>query len=99
MPLAEIVHVPTVVSHRRHHHFEQEVIVDDHVPHERDGIVNVSKIIPQERVIQETVEQVLEVPVPMHQENTVRVPTVVNHHRHQHLEQVVLVDVYVTHEN
>ena len=42
---------------------------------------------------------VLEVPVPMTQEELVHVPTVVNHHRHQHLEQEVLVDVYVTHEN
>ena len=65
MPLAEIVHVPTVVNHRRHHHFEQNVIVDDHVTHEKKEIVNVSRIIPQERVIQETVEQVLEVPAPM----------------------------------
>ena len=79
MPMAqkEMVLVPTVVHHHSHHHVEQEVIVDDHVPQE-------------ERIIQQTIEEVVEVPVPMAQEEIMHVPMVVNHHRHHHVEQANL---------
>ena len=81
MPMAqkEMVLVPTVVHHHSHHHVEQEVIVDDHVP--------LRKINHQERIIQQTVEEVVEVPVPMAQEEIMHVPMVVNHRRHHHVEQ------------
>ena len=77
MPMAqkEMVLVPIVVHHHSHHHVEQEVIVDDHVSQE-------------ERIIQQTVEEVVEVPVPMAQEEIMHVPMVANHHRHHHVEFV-----------
>ena len=56
-----MVLVPTAVHHHSHHHVEQEVIVDDHGPQE-------------ERIIQETVEEVIEVPVPMAQAEIMHVP-------------------------
>ena len=39
--------------------------------------MHVSKIIPRERVIQQTVEEVVEISVPMTQGNIVLMPTVV----------------------
>ena len=60
--------------------------------------MHVSKIIPRERVIQQTVEQVVEISVPMTQGNIVLVPTVVNHRRHHHVEQEVIFDVHAPHE-
>ena len=50
MTQEEIVHVPAVVNNHRHHHVEQKVIVDFHVPHEKEEIVQGPKMIPQERV-------------------------------------------------
>ena len=43
-----------------------------------------------ERIIQQTLEEVVEVPVPMAQEEIMHVPMVVNHHRHHHVEQANL---------
>ena len=63
MTQEELVHVPTVVNHHRHQHFEQEVLVDVHVTHEKEEIMHVFKIIPRERFIQQTVEQVVEISV------------------------------------
>ena len=66
MTQEEIVHVPAVVNNHRHHHFEQmqqNVIVDFHVPHEREEIVQGPKMIPQERDFQCQVEQIVEVPM------------------------------------
>ena len=62
-------------------------VIDVHAPHENEEIIHASKIIPQERIIQKTVEPVLEVPVAMTREEIVHVPTVVNHNRHHHVEQ------------
>ena len=61
MAQKEMVLVPTVVHHHSHHHVEQEVIVDDHC-------------LQDDRIIQETVEEVIEVPVPMAQEEIMHVP-------------------------
>ena len=60
--------------------------------------MHVSKIIPRERVIQQTVEQVVEISVPMTQGNIVLMPTVVNHRRHHHVEQEVIFDVHARRE-
>ena len=60
--------------------------------------MHVSKIIPRERVIQQTVEEVVEISVPMTQGNIVLVPTVANHRGHHHVEQEVIVEVHVPHE-
>ena len=76
------MHVPAVVNNHRHHHVEQKVIVDFHVPHEKEEIVQGPKMIPQERVFQRQVEQIVEVPMPMAQKETVLVPTVMHHHSH-----------------
>ena len=79
MTQEEIVHVPAVVNNYRHHHVEQNVIVDFHVPHEKKEIVQGPKMIPQERVFQRHVEQIVETPMPMAQKEMVLVPTVVHH--------------------
>ena len=65
MTQEELVHVPMVANHHRHQHLEQEMRVDVHVTHENEEIMHVSKIIPRERVIQQTVEQVVEISIPM----------------------------------
>ena len=52
-----------------------------------------SKIMPRERVIQQTVEEVVEISVPMTQGNIVLVPTVANHRGHHHVELEVIVEV------
>ena len=85
MTQEELVHVPMVVNHHRHQHLEQKVLVDVHVTHEKEEIMHASKIIPRERVIQRTAEQVVEISVSMTRGNIVRVPTVVNHRRHHHI--------------
>ena len=59
MTQEEIVHVPAVVNNQRHHHVEQKVIVDSHVPHEKEEIVQGPKMITQERVVQRQVEQIV----------------------------------------
>ena len=92
------MHVPAVVNNHRHHHVEQKVIVDFHVPHEKEEIVQGPKMIPQERVFQRQVEQIVEVPMPMAQKEMVLVPTVVHHHSHHHVEQEVIVDDHVPQE-
>ena len=71
------------------------MIVDFHVPHEKEEIVQGPKMIPQERVFQRQVEQIVEVPMPMAQKEMVLVPTVVHHHSHHHVEQEVIVDDHV----
>ena len=74
------------------------VIVDVHVPHEKKEIVQGPKMIPQERVFQCQVEQIVEVPIwdmPMAQKEMGLVPTVVHHHSHHHVEQEVIVDDHV----
>ena len=48
-----------------------------------------------ERIIQQTVQEVVEVPVPMAQEEIMHVPMVVSHHRHHHVEQANLFRVRV----
>ena len=58
------------------------MIVDVDVAHENEEIIYAAERIPQERVIQQTVEQVLEVSVAMTREEIVHVQMVVNHHRH-----------------
>ena len=61
------------------------MLVDVRVHHDEQEKILVSMIIPQERDILQTVEQVVEVHVPMTQE---KMPTsVVNHHRHHYVEQ------------
>ena len=74
------------------------VIVDVHVPHEKKEIVQGPKMIPQERVFQRQVEQIVEVPMPMAQKEMVLVPIVVHHHSHHHVEQEVIVDDHVPQE-
>ena len=58
-------------------------------------IIIVRKINHQERIIQQTVEEVVEVPVPMAQEEIMHVPMVANHHRHHHVEFVLVVVIVV----
>ena len=101
IPQEELVHVPMVVNHHRHQHLEQKVLVDVHVSHEKEDITHVSKIILRERVIQQTVEQVVEISVPMTHGNIgniVLVLTVVNHGRQHHVEHEVISDVHVPHD-
>ena len=43
-----MVLVPIVVHHQCHPHVEQEVIVDDHVPQEKEEIIIVRNINHQE---------------------------------------------------
>ena len=43
-------------------------------------------------------EHIVEVPVPMTQEEIVHVPAVVNNHRHHHVEQEMIVDVHFPHK-
>jgi len=45
--VGEIVQVPTVVQHARHHHIEVEQIVDVHLPVQQEEIVQVSVVIPR----------------------------------------------------
>eukprot|EP00969_Alexandrium_andersonii_P214273 9462332-Alexandrium_andersonii.AAC.1 len=40
--------------HHRHHHIEVEQVVDIHVPHEKEVIEHVPKIVQQERIIQQS---------------------------------------------
>jgi hypothetical protein len=63
-------------------------------------MVHVPKIMMQQRVHQQQVEQVVEVPVPMTQEEVVHVPTVITQQRaqHQHVEMEVQVPVPMTQE-
>ena len=58
------------------------MIVDADVAHENEEIMYATERIPQERVIQQTEEQVLEVSVAMTRAEIVHVQMVVNHHRH-----------------
>ena len=98
MAQEEIVHVPAVVNNHRHHHVEQKVIVDFHVSHEREEIMQGPKMIPQERVVQHQVEQIVEVQMPMAQKEMVLVPTGVHHQNHHHVEQEVIDDDHVPQE-
>ena len=66
-----------VANHHRHHHVEQKLYVDVLVPHEMEEIVHVPKMIPQKRVVQQMVEQIVGVPVPVTQEEIVHVPKIV----------------------
>ena len=54
--------------------------------------------IPQECVCQRQVEQIVEVPMPMAQKETVLVPIVVHYHSHHHVEQEVIVDDHAPQE-
>ena len=56
------------------------------------------EMIPQERVFQRQVEQIVEVPMPMAQKEMVLVPTVVHHHSHRHVEQEIIIDDHVPQE-
>ena len=49
-------------------------------------------MIPQEHVFQRLLEQIVEVPMPMAQNEMVLIPTVVHHQSHHHVEQDVIVD-------
>ena len=91
MTQEEIVHVPAVVNNHRHHHVEQKVIVDFHVPHEKEEIVQGPTMILQERVFQRQVDAVA-------QKEMVLVPIVVHHHSHHHVEQEVIIDDHVPQE-
>ena len=76
MTQEETVEVPPVVSPHHHHPVEAEQTVDIHVlvPHPRGEVVHVPRGIPQERVIRQTGERVVEVAVPWTQEEVVHVP-------------------------
>merc|ERR1711994_1032344 len=74
------------------------MIVDFHVPHEKEEIVQGPTMIPQERVFQRQVERIAEVPMPMAQKETVLVPMGVHHHSHHHVEQEMIVDDHVPQE-
>eukprot|EP00971_Amphidinium_carterae_P180775 3585682-Amphidinium_carterae.1 len=54
-----------------------EQIVDVPVPQTVEEIINVPKIIPQERVQNRTVEMVVDVPVPQTVEEIVTVPKII----------------------
>ena len=68
-------------NHHRHHHEEQKSYVDVLVLHEMEEIVHVPKMIPQKRVVQQMVEQIVGVPVPVTQEEIVHVPKIVQQKR------------------
>jgi len=53
----EEVHVPQVIGHHRHHHVHVEQEVEVHMPQIPQEMGQVPKPVPQERVIQQTVEQ------------------------------------------
>jgi hypothetical protein len=80
----EVVLIPTVVNHYRHHHVEQDVIVDVHVPHEQEDIIHAPKIIPPEWLIRQAVEQIAQVAMITKVQKTVEVPQIecVDHHTH-----------------
>ena len=59
-----ITMVANLANHHRHHHVEQKLYVDVLVPHEMEEIVHIPKMIPQKRVVQQMVEQIVGVPVP-----------------------------------
>ena len=66
----------TLINHHRHHHVEVDQIVDVTVPMEQEEFIQVPKIIPQKRIIQQHVEQVVEMPISRTQEEIVHVPKV-----------------------
>eukprot|EP00974_Lingulodinium_polyedra_P069133 6693475-Lingulodinium_polyedra.AAC.1 len=53
MTQEEVVRVPKVVNHYRHHHVEVGQVVDIHAPYEKEEIVRAPRMIPQERIIQQ----------------------------------------------
>ena len=57
-------------------HRQVEQIVDVPVPQVVEEVVQVDRIVPQERVQQRTVEQIVEVPVPQMVEEVVHVPQI-----------------------
>ena len=57
--------------------------------------MHVPKIVQQERVMHQHVEQVREVPVPMVQEQVVHVPKVVQQERQHHFHVEEMVDIPV----
>eukprot|EP00971_Amphidinium_carterae_P172822 3425841-Amphidinium_carterae.1 len=60
-----------------------EQILDVPVPQTVEEIVNVPKIVPQERVQNRVVEQIVDVPVPQTVEEIVNVPKIVPQERKQ----------------
>ena len=70
-----------------------------------EGIIQIPKIIPQRRVQQWSVEQIVVVLVLAHHHGrqspsspSCHHHVVANHHRHHHVEQKLYVDVLVSHE-
>eukprot|EP00969_Alexandrium_andersonii_P266222 11766497-Alexandrium_andersonii.AAC.1 len=61
----EIVRVPTVANHHRHHHTHVEQIVGVEAPQVRAEVVHVPKLAAREPVRNLPVEAEVEVPVPM----------------------------------
>ena len=66
--------------------------------YEREEIVHVPMIIPQARIIQQSVEVVTEVPVPETQEESVQAPTIVHQSRHNHIEVEQIAHILFSHE-
>jgi hypothetical protein len=80
----EVVLIPTVANHHRHHHVEQDAIVEFNVPREQEDIIHVPKIIPPGRLIHQAVEQIAQVPMITKVQMTAEVPQIkyVDHHTH-----------------
>ena len=96
MAQEEIMHVPMVVNHHRHHHVEQanlfrstdicfEHIVEVPVSRAQEEIVHVPAVVNDHRHHHVEQKMIVDFHVPPEKEEIV-VPTVVNHRRH-HFEQ------------
>ena len=62
---------------------------------QQEQILHVPRVIPQERIFQQTVEQVVETPVPMTQEEVAHVPKAAQHERNHHFHAEEIVDLAV----
>merc|ERR1719261_1634916 len=90
----QFVEIPTVQE------VVEERIVEEIQIREVQQVVQVPKIVPQERVQQRQVEQIVDVPVPMMVEEIVHVPEITTQERvqHQMVDQFVDVPVPMTQE-
>jgi hypothetical protein len=68
-------------------------VAREHVDQILDQVVEIPKIIAKKRIRRRSVEMIADVPVPMMQKDVALIPTLVNRHRHHHVEQDVVVDV------
>merc|ERR1719261_2263090 len=88
----QIVEIPTVQE------VVEERIIDELQIVEMQQVVQVPKIVPQERVQHRQVEQIVDIPVPMQVEEVVHVPMIVQENRHHHVHVDHHVDIHVPHE-